>query len=366
MAQNRPSTAEGNTRGYKTVLIARFSAIGDVAMTVPVIYSVCRCYTNVNFIFLTRPSMTSIFVSPPSNLTVLGIDLKEKYEGISGIRRLASDMVTKYHPDVFVDLHNVLRSRLLALFLRIKGIESIHLVKSRAKRRALTRRHNKVMLPLTSQRARYREVFFKAGLAMTDSFKGLYGGRNCSADTEYQAITSPKPAGEAWVGIAPFAAHAGKIYPPEQMEKVVAMLQHHADEGHLLRIFLLGGGGEEQRILEKWADSYPAVCSLAGKRYGFKAEMALMNHFDCMVTMDSANMHLAALASTPTVSIWGATHPYCGFKAWHQTDDDTLQLPLDCRPCSVFGNKACFRGDLLCMAAIKPELIFNRILSHLQ
>lgn len=364
MAQNN-STPEGNARGYKSVLIARFSAIGDVAMTVPVVYSVCRCYPAVRFVFITRPSMTSIFVDPPENLTVVGIDLKTKYDGVGGIRRLAADLIKDYRPDVFVDLHNVLRSRLLAVFLKLKGIPSVHLVKPRAMRRALTRRHNKVMLPLTSQRARYREAFFKAGLALTDRFSGIYGGPSRSAAAEYERITAPKPAGCKWVGIAPFAAHPGKIYPPEQMRKVVELLQKYADEGHPLRVFLLGGGSHEQEVLESWAADFPVATSLAGKRFGFRAEMALMNHLDCMVTMDSANMHLAAIASTPTVSIWGATHPYCGFKAWRQTDDDTLQLPLDCRPCSVFGNKPCFRGDNLCLKAIKPEVIYNRILSHL-
>ena len=80
-----------------------------------------------------------------------------------------------------------------------------------------------------------------------------------------------------------------------------------------------------------------------------------------MVAMDSANMHFASLAQTPTLSIWGATHPYCGFKAWKQSDKDTIQLPLSCRPCSVFGNKPCHRGDYLCMTAIRPENILKRI-----
>ena len=77
--------------------------------------------------------------------------------------------------------------------------------------------------------------------------------------------------------------------------------------------------------------------------------------------MDSANMHLAAIAGAPVLSIWGATHPYCGFKGWRQTDADTVQLPLDCRPCSVFGNKPCHRGDHLCMTAINLELIYKKI-----
>lgn len=84
-----------------------------------------------------------------------------------------------------------------------------------------------------------------------------------------------------------------------------------------------------------------------------------------MLTMDSANMHMAAIAGAPTVSIWGATHPYCGFKGWRQTDDSTLQLPLSCRPCSVFGDKPCQNGDLLCLSGIRPEMVYDKIAGFL-
>ncbi len=361
MAQN----PEGNENGYRTVLLARFSALGDVAMTIPVVYSVCRCYPDVRFVMVTRPSMTGMFVNAPDNLVTVGADVKKDYDGVAGIRRLCSMLVEKYHPDVFVDLHNVLRTRIMSVFLRLSGISTARIFKPRAKRRALTRRRNKVMLPLTSQRARYREAFFKAGLPMTDRFDGLYHGRATAPGELFAAITAPKPPHETWVGIAPFAAHAGKVYPPSLMEKVIGMLQRRCDEGHPLRIFLFGGGAEEQRQLEEWAARYPAATSLAGKRYGFPAELALINHLDVMLTMDSANMHMAAIAGAPTVSIWGATHPYCGFKGWRQTDDSTLQLPLSCRPCSVFGDKPCQNGDLLCLSGIRPEMVYDKIAGFL-
>lgn len=353
---------EGNAAGLSTVLLARFSALGDVAMTVPVVYSACRSYPAIRFVLVTRPSMTAIFVDAPANLIVVGADIKERYAGVAGLRKLADELADTYHPDIFIDLHNVLRTRILSVFLRLKGIPTQRIFKPRAKRRALTRRHNKVMLPLTSQRARYREAFYKAGLGITEQFDGLFGGRSCAPAERFAAITPPKRDGEKWVGIAPFAAHEGKVYPPAMMEEVVAMLTARVPG---MRIFLFGGGADECRVLDAWAAKYAGTVSLAGKKYGFGAELALLNHLDAMLTMDSANMHLAAIASTPTVSVWGATHPYCGFKGWRQTDADTVQLPLSCRPCSVFGDKPCYRADHLCMVAIKPQLIFNKLKEHL-
>ena len=175
--------------------MTRFSALGDVAMTIPVVYSACRCHPDTRFVMVTRPSMTSIFVDAPANLTVVGADVKERYAGVSGIATLCRELRAEYTPDIFVDLHNVLRTRLMAAFLRLHGVGTVRIIKPRAKRRALTRRRNKVMLPLTGQRARYREAFFKAGLPIVERFNGLYGGHGKAPAECFAAITAPV----AWI-----------------------------------------------------------------------------------------------------------------------------------------------------------------------
>lgn len=360
MARN--SQSNGNDRGLVSVLVTRFSAMGDVAMTVPVLYSACRCYPDVRFVMVTRPAMTGIFVNAPGNLTVVGADVKNDYKGIAGLRRLTAELIAQYSPDCMLDLHCVLRTKIMGLFCRMRGVKVVTINKGRANKRALTRQRNKIMLPLDSSRARYRAVFHRAGLPVSERFDGLYGRDGKAATSLFDNISEPKSPDVKWVGIAPFAAHRGKIYPPEKMEAVVdALTRRHSD----IEIFLFGGSGDEQAILEKWVEKYPRVRSLAGKKYGFQAELALINRLDVMVSMDSANMHLAAIAGTPTISIWGATHSYCGFRGWRQSDSDMIQLPMTCRPCSVFGDKPCRRGDYLCMTAIKPDVIYNKILEKI-
>lgn len=345
----------------RRVLIARFSAFGDVAMTVPVIYSACRCHPATSFILVTRRSMVGIFVNKPTNLIIEGVDIA-MHKGFRGLWRLTADIVKRHGGfDAFLDLHGVLRTRVMALYCRLHGIRVCAINKGRAHRRALTRRSNKVMLPLLSQRSRYREVFFNARLPLTWRFDGLYGRDGKAPAEDYAAIAPRKRVSEQWIGIAPFAAHKGKIYPPELMYKVVEKLCARPDT----RVFLLGAGGTEQQQLDEWAACLPAATSLAGKHYGFAAELALMSHFDCALTMDSANMHLAAIAGAKVVSIWGATHPYCGFKAWRQNESNLIGVPLACRPCSVFGDKPCYRGDYICLSAIRPDLIYNKIIENL-
>ncbi len=354
--------AVSNPHGLKRVLAVRLSALGDVAMTVPVLYSACLCYPDIEFTMVTRKSMTSVFLNPPRNLRVLGVNLEE-YEGLGGLRRLYRKLRADLDFDGFIDLHDVLRTKVLALQCRMSGIPVAVINKGRKGKRALTRRNNKVLLPLSSSRARYRQAFHKIGLPVDTRFEGLFadipGGKG---DPEvFASVTAPKSPGEKWVGIAPFAKHQGKIYPPELMEEVVSALSARED----VRIFLFGGGPVEREVLDDWAARYPRVISLAAKRLGFPLELALASHLDVMVSMDSANMHLASLVCTPVVSIWGATHPYCGFKGWRQREDDIIQLPMTCRPCSVFGNKPCYRGDYLCLRGIAPRAVVAKVEKYL-
>lgn len=361
MSRGRDIVAN-NPRGLRRVLVARFSALGDVAMTVPVLYSACICYPDIKFTMLTRKSMTAVFLNPPSNLRVIGVNL-EDYNGLAGLRRLFKELRREVGFDGFIDLHDVLRTKLLSLQCRLAGIPVSVINKGRKGKRALTRANNKVLLPLISSRARYRQAFHKIGLPVDNRFEGLFAGMpSGKGDPEiFASVTSPKEPGEKWIGIAPFAKHEGKIYPPELMEQVVAKLSERPST----RIFLFGGGDKERAVLDDWASRYPRVVSLAAKRLGFPVELALASWLDVMVSMDSANMHLASLVTTPVVSVWGATHPYCGFKGWRQKEEDIIQLPMTCRPCSVFGNKPCYRGDYLCLRGIAPQSIIARIEKYL-
>lgn len=162
------------------------------------------------------------------------------------------------------------------------------------------------------------------------------------------------------MGIAPFAAHKGKIYPFERLKKVLGLLCREPN----IQIFLFGAGLEEQALLKQWENEFPHVTSLAGK-LKMDTELIVMSHLNVMLSMDSANMHLASLVNTPVVSIWGATHPYAGFMGWNQKEEDAIQIDLACRPCSVYGNKPCMRKDYACLNEITPEQVVGQLKRYL-
>lgn len=349
----------GRNKGSDTgaVLISRFSALGDVAMAIPVVYDACRSNPRRLFVMLTKRHPATLFVNPPENLTVVGIDT-DRYPGIGGMRRLHSELKEKYRFTTYVDLHDVLRTRLLRLFTIMGGGAKVrHINKGRRGKKALTRRRHKVLLQLTPTIRRYADVFRRAGIYIEPHFTSLYG--NGKGDTaSFAAVTPPKREDERWIAIASFARHAGKIYPPVQMKKVVETLAGRPN----YRIFLLGAGENECRELEEWREeSGKRVLNLAAAKLGIPGEIALLSHCDVMVSMDSANMHIASLVGLPAVTIWGATHPFTGFMGWKQSEKNAVQLDMVCRPCSVFGDKPCRYGDYHCLKGISPAQILERI-----
>ena len=252
------------------------------------------------------------------------------------------------------DLHDVIRSKVLRAAFRHAGLPTTHINKGRNAKRALTRRLNKQKVQLTPSTERYLQTFTALGYPFTIDFTSIYGGRKPDTATNTEMPT--RKEGEKWIGIAPFAAHKGKIYPLTQMEKVIAMLSKQEKN----RIFLFGAGAYEKTWCEKWQSAYEHTESLVGK-FKMSNELALMSQMDVMLTMDSANMHLAGLVKTPTVSIWGATHPYAGFSGMPAEGSQQMGSDMDCRPCSIFGNKNCYRKDYACLWSIKPENIVETI-----
>lgn len=337
----------------RNVLITRFSALGDVAMTLPVLYDVALTYPGDYFFFFTRPLPAKMFLNCPENLYVFEIDL-DKYKGIKGLHRLIKKFQHDFTKvDTFVDLHDVLRTRVMRFFMLMQGTRCFTVNKDRKGRRRLCRKNNKKLVPLKSMEQRYLETFLKAGFKPEVHFKSLFQDGRFSLP---EAV-APRMPGETWIAIAPFARHKGKIYPLGLMRQVVDTLA--ARPGY--RLFVMGAGREEIIAIDKLAAGRRNVVSTANLKLGLEGELVLMSYCDLMLSMDSANMHLASLVGLPTVSVWGATHPYAGFMDANQDVEDAVQLDMVCRPCSAYGNKPCHRGDYHCMAGIPPRLVIAAI-----
>lgn len=326
------------------ILILRFSAIGDIAIGAPLVRAYAEANPDVRFTMVSQSRLETLF-SGIENLNFFPVDFKGKYKGFRGLARLYRDL-SRIRPTDIADLHNVTRTWVLRGYFFFNFLRIAFLHKGRAEKSELTRKKNKQLRQLPSMLSRYENVFVKLGLEDVNF-----------ADRDYFTTTRATEE-HIRIGIAPFAKHKGKAWPYEYMEEVVSVLS--GDKR--FRIFLFGGGRNEETLLHAMEQKYSGVESAAGK-YTLEEELEILKSLDLMISMDSANMHLASFVGTPVLSIWGATHPYAGFYGWNQKPENAVQLDLECRPCSVFGNKECYRGDYACLMNIKPQMVLDKVLS---
>ena len=389
--------------------------MGDVAMTVPVVKSLAQQYPDLRITVLSKPFARTLFDGLAPNVSFMGADIKGEYHGIKGLNALYRRLTAKNFTAI-ADLHSILRSSYLRMRFNFDRYRVAHIDKHRAMRRALTATNNKQLVQLPTPFEGYADVLAQLGYPVNINFTSIFppeGGdlkliapfingkskgeedkklserekaireetacegaeakilseekegkrekEKVLSEKEEEEVKaeSLKPRGEKWIGIAPFAAHKGKIYPLEKMERVIELLLEREPN---CRIFLFGGGAEERELLTQWESRHDrCTCALLGSLYN---ELVLMSHLDTMVSMDSANMHLASLTGTRVVSVWGATHPFAGFMGWNQSPADAVQTTLPCRPCSIFGNKPCLHGDYPCLNSITPEEIVERVLKR--
>lgn len=345
------------------ILIIRFSALGDVAMTVPVVAALAQQYPEVRITMLSKDFVRPLFEGLAPNVSFMGADLKKEYKGVKGLNSLYRRLTAKNFTAI-ADLHDVLRSKYLRMRFDLGRYRVAHINKHRHGKRQLVSARNKVLRQLPTAFENYVEVFAKLGypLQLDSGFRmpafPLLCDDKVSAGNIATREIETLADGDPLIGVAPFAAHEGKIYPLNLMEKVIAQLM---DRHPNARLFLFGGGQKEQAVFHQWAAQYSQCVVVGDHLRGLDQELALMQRLKVMISMDSANMHLASLVGLPVVSVWGATHPYAGFYGFGQRPENAVQLDLPCRPCSIFGNKKCMRGDLACLKNISPEQIINKV-----
>ena len=345
-----------NIKKHKNVLVMRLSVLGNVAMAIPVLYPVCKANPDTRFIMLTKKWPDSMFHDRPANLKVVDFDVNENHKGLFGLLKLAKQLHKLYDIDAVADLHNVSGTWVIDAWMRIKGAQIARLDREKPKRRALV--NHRTNEPVTPIHERYRNVFRQLGFETPDNFTTLYEGR----DWPESPIVPKKEPDQRWIAISPFSSHRQKAYPLELMEEVIAELSKHENYW----IFLMGGGKTEKIALRPIARKYPRVVSMAEVKHKFIDEYALLGNCDLMLTMESANMHLASLVDLQAMTVWGPTSPACGYLGYNQVVEDDIQLDMDCRPCSITGDKPCKYGDFRCLKNIQPEYIARHVIEAVE
>jgi ADP-heptose:LPS heptosyltransferase len=334
--------------------------MGDVAMTVPVLRALVLQHPEVKITVVSRPFFQPFFEGIP-NVNFFGVDLKERHKGFFGLFRLFSDL-RKLDIDSVADLHNVLRSKVVRTLFAISGKKVAATDKGRAEKKALIILTNKVFAPVKPMVERHVDTFNQLGFSI-DLANPKFPEKAILSDEILKIIGEiPTFVGMNWIGIAPFAQYESKVYPQDLMQQVIDDLAKNKN----VKIFLFGGGSTEIQKLNQLQNNHENVMVVAGK-LSFEAEIQFISNLDVMLSMDSGNSHIAAMLGVKVITLWGATHPYAGFKPFNQPDDfcltaDRAQFPL--LPTSIYGNKK-VKGYDEVMRTILPSQIIEKINSNL-
>ena len=313
----------------ENILVIRFSSLGDIVILVPLLRVLFKTYPNLNITIATNKKLKPVF-SEFKRLKFFSVDFNNKHKGLIGLWHLFKELKVLDINRV-ADLHAVIRSYIIGGFFKLSFFKLKRIDKGRIEKEALVRKKNKVFRPLTPTLYRYSDVFGKLGypvdfvnhdfpdkLSMPEKLIGKYDHKE-------------KP----FVGIAPFAAHIGKIYPLDLMQKVVGYLEKKYN------IFLFGFGKEQTSKLNIWENAFLNVYNCSD-RLNLYDQIKLISNLNLMISMDSFNGHLAANAGIPVITIWGMTHPFLGFSPFLQPDLNQIVIDrnkFNLIPTSVYGKK---------------------------
>ena len=330
----------------------RLSAMGDVAMTVPVLRAFVKQYPTVQLTVISRPFFKPLFDGIP-NVSFFDFDEKERHKGFFGLLRLFQDL-KELQIDAFADLHNVLRSQIIRNLFALSGKKIAAVDKGRKEKKELTRADNKVFRPLPTMFERHAKVFEE--LSFTLDLSSPNFPKKAALNQEIVSIIGTNY--QKLIGIAPFAQYDSKVYPLDLMQKVIDQLA----ENNSHTILLFGGGNKEIEILNSLAANKENVIVIAGK-IKFQQELQLISNLDVMLSMDSGNAHIAAMLGVNIITLWGATHPFAGFSPFNQPLENALVSDRNLfpkLPTSVYGNKKVAGYDDA-MRTILPETVVLKI-----
>jgi len=310
------------------ILVIRLSAMGDVAMCMPVLLALQRDYPSVEIIMLSRKRFKPI-LSQLSGIQFVEVQVDDIHKGIPGLWKLSKEL-KQLQPDAIADFHNVLRSKTIRTFLH--RLPKATIDKGRNEKKQLIK-DSSFFKPLKHTTERYADVLRELGFEINLQHNEFFPKRTISSQIHEKIGKNTSK----WIGFAPFAAHRTKAVG---LQKATEIAQKIADLPNV-KLLLFGGGKNEINDLAQIATNSQNIISLAG-HLDFEEELDIISNLDIMIAMDSGNGHLAAMYGIPVITLWGNTHPYAGFAPYAQPIE--RQLTVDRKsyplvPTSIFGNQ---------------------------
>jgi len=322
------------------ILIIRFSSIGDIVLTTPVI----RCLKKqlegeVSIHYLTKKNYLPLLENNPYLDKVYGIE-KSTNEVI--------EVLKQEHYDYVIDLHKNMRSRRVKKKLKVMNFsfDKLNIQKW------LLVNFKWDIMPDIHIVDRY--LMAVKALGIENDGEGL----DYFIPTEIaKQIVIPDKFKGNYTALAISAAHFTKRIPKVKLEEII---------GNTEGLFILVGGMEDQTLGEALENKYPEkVWNMVGKT-SFHESAYLLEQAKNVISPDTGMMHIAAALQKPILSIWGNTVPEFGMYPYYKKGNEHLSSifeikGLSCRPCSKIGFDKCPKGHFKCMIKIDGKAVAKKL-----
>jgi heptosyltransferase II len=326
------------------VLVVRFSSIGDVLLTTPLLRSIRQRHPEARLSVLTKRAFAPLLSDNPRIDRVVALDPS------ASLVRIAAELRAENFTHL-LDLHDSMRSRLLRAL--VPGAWRTY-PKHRIRRALL----------IHTKRNRYRdsrpvpERYFDAARELDvhpdgkspEFFLGTPARDEAAAWLVAQGLSPSRPL----VAIAPGAAHHTKRWPIDYWFRLL-----HSVVCAGMDVVIVGGPNDAELADELARDHRERAWRAAG-RFGLQGTGALLEHARVLISGDTGVMHMATGVGTPVVALFGPTVRAFGFFPYGQAAE-VLETALPCRPCSAMGGAVCPQGHHRCMKEITPASVFDAL-----
>ncbi|MBL7911732.1 MAG: glycosyltransferase family 9 protein [Bacteroidia bacterium] len=317
----------------KKILIIRFSSIGDIVLTTPIIRCAKKQLKDTEIHFVTKEAFKSVVIHNPNidKLYTFKEDVSELYDQLKA---------EKY--DVLIDLHKNLRSLRLKQKLKVKSFSfnKLNIQKFLAVK---LKQINK--LPAMHIVERYFETI--APLGVTNDSKGL---DYFIHENEKVGVSSLLSTSEnKFVALVVGGSYYTKKIPLNKLAEICSNIK--------LPIILLGGK-EDKVIADELQKKFPHIANACGQ-YSINQSASIIGQAEWVITSDTGLMHIASAYNKKIISVWGNTIPEFGMAPYlPNAENKILEVKgLDCRPCSKLGYKHCPKKHFKCMNEIDFSVI---------
>lgn len=319
------------------ILVIRYSSLGDVLLTTPVIRAVAACYPNTKIDFIVKRQFEDTLKYNPCINKLHVFDGKEPHEEL--IQELKSGGY-----DLVIDLQSNVRSKKLVNTL---GVESYNYTKPTLKKFLLVN----FKINLYTEVKRIPEMYADAipGLQLDEDGLELHIPEN---------ILAALSDGAAYIGMCPGSKHYTKRWLPEYFVDLGSMLN---EQGYTIVLF---GGKDDKQICADITNQIPNCINKCNDD-NLLQTAAGMKQCKAIVCNDSGMMHTASAVGVPLAVVFGSTVREFGFYPYNAQSLILENKSLSCRPCSHIGRSSCPKQHFKCMRDVTPAAVYENLIPFL-